>query len=130
MKKLTSLFLFAMLMVSLSATVFASNNFADAANNFNEADYEGANITYTEEGYPIVDYPNVVLNGIEAKSTITATTINDTWLYADTRMNRPIFMIPAGKRVPVLQVDKNTGAVQITYAGTTGWVHGSKLRMP
>ena len=124
MKKVISFMLTVIMMLSFSISAFAYSG-----HSFNEADFDGMTITYTADGVPIVDDPNATTENIQLMSEITATTINNTWFYSDRRLNNPVFVIPEGKTVLVLQTDSNYGSVQIIYANNTGWVHGSNLQL-
>ena len=96
---------------------------------FKEEQFTGMIITKSESGAPIVDDPGNPQNVISSKGTVVATTVRNTWLYRDRRLNTEVLIIPEGKAVVVLQTDSNYGSAQITYAGATGWVYCSNLRL-
>ena len=66
---------------------------------------------------------------VGARNSIIFTTINDTSLYTTGRLNTVLFIIPAGKVVNVLEIDTNYDSAKISYAGETGWVYSSALRL-
>ncbi len=123
-KRILTLFFVLALLLSTSTVAFAAS-----PKEFNETNFEGMVVSYTDAGYPVVDDPSAVIENIEARGVVTATTINDTWAYSDMRLNNDLFIIPAGRAVVVLQTNTNYGSAEISYAGTTVWVSSSNLRL-
>lgn len=120
-----------LVLISVFAILLSSSTVAFAATvrEFDEAKFAGMTVTYSDTGAPIVNDPDAIVDNLEAEGVVTAVTMEDTWLYRDKRLNTGIFIIPAGRAVVVHQTDTNYGAAQVTYAGYTGWVYTSKLRL-
>ena len=123
-KTITSLIL-----TIVMASCFTMGAFAEGAPIVSEADFPGAVITYNEQGAMIVDYVDAVPLDIDPRRAITATTVTSTWAYEDSKMNRPLFIIPAGRAVTVLDTNTNYGSTKISYAGYECWVQSSNLRL-
>lgn len=142
--RLTSLLLAVVLLSGGSLTAFASStatantddlgeessSHGKYVKNFDESRYEGMTISYTEDGDPIIDDPDATHeNALLMSKAITATTNRNTWMYQTSRLSTPLFMIPKGKVVTVLQTNSTWGSTQISYAGTKGWVYTSHLTL-
>ena len=137
--KLTSLILAIVLISGTALSAFASptvgNNNGVAfqgkyVKNFDESKYAGLTITYTEAGDPIIYDPDATSeNAVLATRSVTATTKINTWVYQTSRLNTALFMIPKGKVVTVLQTNSTYQSTQIRYAGSTGWVYTSHLKL-
>ncbi len=141
---LTSLILAVVFLFGGSLTTFASSEAASDTDevgeessfhgkyvkSFDESQFEGMTVSYTEDGDPIIDDPNATHeNALSLTKTVTATTNRNIWVYQTSRLNTSLFMIPKGKVVTVLQTNSTWGSTQISYAGTKGWVYTSHLTL-
>lgn len=137
-KKLLSTVTCIIMSLCLFTSVFAAELHTDVLNNdvhqqsdivvFNEDDFPGMIITYTENGIPIVDDPNAEYNPL--LRAVTAYVISPYgYFYTDISLEDKylLFSIPRGNAVTVLETYYTRGVARIEYAGFTGYIRLSNL---
>lgn len=95
---------------------------------FNEANFPGMIITYTESGIPVVDSSPIF--NVKSARAVYATVISPHGLFYSSESlseSTLLFSIPRGNQVEVVDYSSSATVAKIKYAGYTGYIRTNNL---
>jgi len=83
----------------------------------------------SESKYPVLDFREATVSNVEKEGSVTAVLKEAAQVYSDSSLENPIFIIPEGKAVNVLETDTEHLSAKIKYGDYTGWIKSTVLEI-